>query len=109
MTGGGQADSFVFDSLQHSQKGLGLRDIITDFGATEQIILTVIDAIAGGGNDTFTFVGSVALSGAGQLRYEKVVASNLTLIEGDVTGDGLADFQIELTGLIDLTAANFAL
>ena len=32
-----------------------------------------------------------------------------TLIEGDTNGDGLADFQIQLKGLFNLTKADFVL
>ena len=38
-------------------------------------------------------------------RYRNVGA--ITLVEGDVDGGGVADFQIELTGVIPLVAANF--
>ena len=83
--------------------------VITDFKTTEVIALNEIDAVAGGANDFFTFVGTTALGGAGQVRYEKLVAENITVVEGDVTGDAVADFRLELTGLIDLAAVNFAL
>ncbi len=55
-------------------------------------------------------------SSVGQLDSQHVsgdnpagTANDKTIIEGDVTGDGRADFQIELKGLIGLTAADFLL
>jgi serralysin len=44
---------------------------------------------------------------AGELRYS--LAGTDTIIEGDVNGDGLADFQIQLTGNHSFIAADFIL
>ncbi len=111
MSGGGQNDVFVFGSTLDSTAGAGLRDVITDFRVNGEVIdLSSLDAAAGGANDAFTFVGTATLAGStGRLRFEQIVADNITVVEGDVTGDGLADFQIELTGLLALTVANFSL
>ena len=88
------------------------RDVITDFiSGTDRINLSGIDANTTAiGNDAFTFIGTGTFSGggaltAGQLRYGSVVGGN-TLIEGDVDGDGLADFQIQLTGNHTVTTAD---
>jgi serralysin len=35
--------------------------------------------------------------------------NDYTLVEGNVNGDGVADFQIQLTGLITLAKADFVL
>ena len=37
------------------------------------------------------------------------LASDKTIVAGDINGDRVADFQIELTGLKALTAADFVL
>jgi hypothetical protein len=38
-----------------------------------------------------------------------MILGGVTLVEGDVNGDGKADFQIELSGLHTLTGADFIL
>ena len=93
------------------------RDIITDFiNGTDRIDLSAIDAnTLAGGNNAFTFIGTGVFSGggaagaagAGQLRYS--FAGTDTLVEGDVNGDGTADFQIQLTGHHTMTAADLML
>lgn len=111
MTGGGQNDMFVFRQTLESAVGANLRDVITDFVANGDVMdLLAMDAAVADLNDTFTFVGTASLAGgAGRLRFEQIVAEAITLVEGDVNGDGLADFQIELRGLVTLTADNFIL
>lgn len=44
---------------------------------------------------------------AGELHYS--TSGGKTIIEGDVNGDGRADFQIELTASKTLTSADFIL
>ena len=61
------------------------------------------------GNDAFHFIGLTPFGGhAGELRQFSQGAN--TIIEGDVNGDGNADFQIALTtpGLT-LTEGDFVL
>ena len=62
-----------------------------------------IDAVTRkGGNQAFDFIGSAHFSGeAGELRYSSHV------LQGDVNGDGRADFQIKIVG--SLTAADLLL
>ena len=89
---------------------MGNADVITDFNQAEGdvIDLSGIDAIAGGTDDAFAFLGTGAFTGtAGELRY--FVYNGNTFVEGDVDGDGAADFMIALQSdaPIDLTAADF--
>jgi serralysin len=37
------------------------------------------------------------------------VTNDKTIVAGDINGDGVADFQIELAGLKNLAAADFLL
>ena len=111
MTGGAGADTFVFTALNQSGITAASRDLITDFvNGTDRIDLSGIDANSTViGNNAFTFIGNGVFSGggaasAGQLRYS--FAGTATLIEGDVDGNGTADFQIQLTGNHTMTAAD---
>ncbi len=74
------------------------RDRVNGFNAGDKFDMSAIDANANtGGDDAFAFIGSGAFTGqAGQLR---AIAADegLTRIEGDVTGDGLADFAIDVS------------
>lgn len=114
LIGGAAADTFVFASIGDSGRTAATRDLITDFEDGRDIIaLQRIDAIAGtAAGDAFTFIGSnMASSGrAGELRSYYTAAGQVA--EGDVNGDGLADFSIALrdpTHSILLTAADFVL
>ncbi|MGV8833186.1 MAG: calcium-binding protein [Devosia sp.] len=113
LIGEGGNDIFDFDSIDDAGN-FGQRDVITDFsqilGNRDHIDLTGIDAnILTGGDDAFVFNATMGagFSGAGSLTWAQQVAQNRTLIMGDVDGNGTVDFQIELTGLITLTADDF--
>ncbi|NRP73666.1 Serralysin [Ensifer psoraleae] len=131
LTGGAGNDTFVFNLIDDSAKGFsgyvnnvaygpasgaGYRDIITDFGNGDDVIsLTAIDAnTALVGNQGFTWRGKGEFTRkAGELIYKTFdttgTANDKTIVYGDVTGDGRADFQIELSGLKPLTAGDFLL
>jgi serralysin len=118
LTGGEGADVFIFRNVAHSSPGVANRDVITDFTQGEDMIdLSIIDAdTAAAGNQAFTFLASVgaAFTGiAGELNFAfedlEGTDNDKTIIAGDINGDQVADFSIELTGLIDLTAVDFIL
>ncbi|MBX7457182.1 hypothetical protein K3152_02885 [Qipengyuania sp. 1NDH17] len=113
MSGGAGADTFVF-AKGHTARWEDNADYITDFDQAENDIIDLgaIDAIAGGGDDAFAFIGSAAFSGvAGELRisFDGTPDQYYTLIEGDTDGDGVADFMIWLDGQVELTVADFVL
>ncbi|EPX82423.1 M10 family metallopeptidase C-terminal domain-containing protein [Salipiger mucosus] len=111
MSGGDQAgvrDRFIYFNMSETGVGAGNRDIITDFVAGEdRIEISRFDAdTTQGFKQSFDFIGSDAFSGtAGELRYGQT--SNATIVMGDVDGDGAADFEIQLTGVMDLGASDF--
>ena len=110
LTGGAGSDIFVLGSLADSGVGAGNRDIIADFlSGADKISFVGIDANTAVANDqAFAFIGTSAFSGAaGQLRYGLV--SGYTVMEGDVNGDMLADFQLQLTGTQTLLATDMVL
>ena len=87
------SDLYVFASA--SQAGLrAMRDVMAGLQAIDRIDLAAIDADpALAGDQAFTWIGAAAFSGrAGELR---VVPG---LVQGDLDGDGLADFEIGLEG-----------
>lgn len=113
LTGDAGIDTFVYATLGDSGTTGATRDLVTDFVAgTDELDLSGIDAIAGGGDDGFSFLGAAAFSGAaGQLRYVQIdnagVANDFTIVEMDVDGNAIADSQITLAGLINLNASDF--
>ena len=109
LTGGLGLDRFDFNLIAESSS-LTI-DTIADFSHAQldKIDLSTIDAKAATPliNDVFTFIGNnIAFSNlAGQLMFDTATHS----IYGDVNGDSVADFQIILTGVTSLVAADFIL
>jgi uncharacterized protein len=109
MFGGAGADRFEFDNGEAGAT-LGTADWIFDFAAVQgdRIDLSQIDAITGGIDDAFTFLGSAAFSNtAGELRVETF--GDRAFVMGDVDGDGVADFYIRVEGAVPLTGSDFIL
>lgn len=106
MTGSAGADTFAYTSLADSGTTGATRDLIQDFAeGIDKIEVSAIDAITGGIDDAFTFLGTATFTGtAGQLRYFLVnnagVANDFTLIELDADGNVAADSQITLKASI---------
>lgn len=73
----------------------------------DRIDLSAIDAIAGGNDDPFQFIGTGAFGGAGRLRY--AITGTLTTVEADLDGNRIADLRITLNGAITLVAGDFIL
>ncbi|MDA7425975.1 M10 family metallopeptidase C-terminal domain-containing protein [Thalassococcus lentus] len=110
LTGGDDSarDRFIFFSLSESTpEG---RDTITDFTPGEdRIEISRIDAdITQGFRQDFDWIGDDALSGtAGELGYR--TEGGNTIVQADVDGDAIADFEIELTGTLTLSESDFLL
>ncbi|MFZ4687592.1 MAG: calcium-binding protein, partial [Hyphomonadaceae bacterium] len=112
MTGGTGSDVFAFGALADSGVGI-VRDQIIDFQsrtaagqiAYDMIDLRSIDANTGTtGDQAFTFQGMGAFTRvAGQLRYGAGV------LQGDVNGDGRADFELGLINVAALHLNDFML
>ncbi|MEL6477781.1 MAG: M10 family metallopeptidase C-terminal domain-containing protein [Pseudomonadota bacterium] len=112
MSGGADRDRFIYFSTSDSGSGAKNRDMITDFDPSEGETIEIgrFDADeTRGGNQAFAFIGGAAFSEPGQLRFFKNTKSNLTIVQADTDGDGSADFEIALSGLINLTEDSFIL
>jgi Ca2+-binding RTX toxin-like protein len=110
LTGGAQNDVFDFDLRTETGKLGSTRDVITDFvHGSDRIDLRTIDAVSQqSGNQTFDFIGGARFHKvAGELHV--VVRDGYRIVEGDVNGDGKADFQIQVNGNVRLTADDFVL
>ncbi|WP_152682638.1 M10 family metallopeptidase [Caenimonas sp. SL110] len=95
LTGGTGADVFVFNFGDTGTGSTG-RDVITDFRGSQKdrIDLNGWDANEqADGMQDFRYVGSAFTGRAGDLKFAKGV------LAGDTDGDGLADFEIQMTGV----------
>jgi Ca2+-binding RTX toxin-like protein len=105
LMGGLGADTFVFKTVGDSQVGSN-RDVIIDFSSVQgdRIDLSGMDANSTLANDqAFSFIGSAAFSAAGQLRLQGDILS------GDINGDGIADFELQLLGVSALGVGELVL
>ncbi|WP_342153515.1 hypothetical protein [Methylorubrum sp. SB2] len=117
LTGGLGRDTFDFNIKTDSGTTATTRDVILDFKQGEdRIDLSTIDANGALAGDAFTFLikaGSAFTGKAGQLTFSienpTGTANDRTIIQADMDGNKIADFQIELKGLYTLTAADFVL
>ena len=104
LTGGEGPDRFFFTDIADSAAGAE-RDVITDFDAAsgDRIKLDQIDANALlAGNQDFVFIRERAFDGvAGEIRLTG--SDGNVLLQADVDGDAIADFEIELRDVTDLT------
>jgi serralysin len=104
LHGGGGADIFDFNYVSESTPKA--QDTIRDFRhGVDRIDLRSIDAnVKVGGNQGFSFIGGSSFGEkAGQLRFGGGVLS------GDVDGDGIADFQVAVSGVSKLYFDDFYL
>jgi Ca2+-binding RTX toxin-like protein len=129
LTGSSGHDTFKFvattDSRPGTTGGAPNYDLVTDFTSNtsttvdatgkhtsltgDVISLTDIDANMGlSGDQAFQFVGTVAFTGAGQIRYFQ--SGDKTIIQGNTDSDvGTVEFEVHLTGTHTLTKDSFDL
>jgi hypothetical protein len=109
LIGGADADTFLFRSITESPAGATARDSIVGFEAGLDVIdLTRIDAnTLVTGNQAFTWRGTAAFTGvAGQLRVQTGANS---VLQGDVNGDRVADFEVQLNGIANISVNDILL
>lgn len=105
MFGGAGDDRFAFASIADAAIGCGcVLTTIGDFTDAEDRI--DLSGITTTGGQPLFFIGTDPFSHvAGQVH--QVTAGTDTLVEGDVDGDGTADFQIQLDGSHTLQTSDF--
>ncbi len=87
LYGGANADVFLFSAIADSVTGAA-RDFIRDFTHNADVIdLRSIDAVPGGSDDAFTFIGTGPFTDIGQVRLVQVNGVSLLLIN-TVAGGG---------------------
>ena len=109
MTGGADADTFVFTAASDSTSSA--RDTIVDFvEGVDKIDLHAIDAnTASGapGDQTFAFSGSSPIAVANSVTF--IQSGGNTIVSADTNGNSTPNLVIVLAGLHTLTADNFIL
>ena len=99
LRGGTGNDVFVWNTAAEASAVTGLIDRVTDF-QTGQDKIDLSAFMAGG---QFIGVGPLVAGSGPQVAYDKANA----MLLGDVTGDGVADFQIYLNTAPDVAATDF--
>ncbi|HET9427466.1 MAG TPA: calcium-binding protein, partial [Allosphingosinicella sp.] len=124
LIGGEGSDLFLFgsaDEISIKVGGQWLSDVILDFDAggesasssVDRIDLSGLDAISKSkSDDAFSFIGDGAFTGvAGQLHALATGTDEqgrtIYLIEGDMNGDSIADFQLSVHATGILGAGDF--
>lgn len=98
LLGGAGLDRFVYLSVDDSRDAAGFGiDRVKDFAAGDKIDLSAIDAIAGGADDPFDFVGKFH-GAAGEATIKYNATKDVTTIRADLDGDKAADFELTVVG-----------
>lgn len=103
LVGDGAADSFVFLSAAETGITQATRDVIADFvQGTDSIDLRALDAIAGGADDAFVYLGvAAAFTAAGEVRLEQDGANTVVWLNLDA--DPQSEASILLAGVLAST------
>lgn len=107
MFGQGGADRFIFTALGDAPLGANLTRIGDFVAGEDKIDLSALTTVGGvNPGQPLAFIGTGPFTNhAGEVRQ---APSGLdTIVEGDVDGDGAADFQIRLDGPVTLQASDF--
>ena len=108
LSGGAGEDTFKFYDVADSGPAAADLDLITDFKVgTDHIDLSGVGYFFDKHSLVhFSFVGSQKFSGNGD-EIRLIYSGGNTYVTGDGNADKIVDFQIKLTGHLDLTAADF--
>lgn len=101
LIGGFGADRFVVQSVADSARGQG--DVIQDFRQNEGDTLD-FSALSG----TLNFIGTSTFSGAAnEVRYS--ISGGNTLVSVNTNADKIADMEVTLLGVVNLTSGDLVL
>ena len=108
LHGGTGNDRFVFSSA--AEAGLGAaRDVIADLVAGDRIDLSAIDANSSSRGDQ-AFGSALVGSFTGvRAQLQITAATDYVIVAGDIDGNRVADFEIQILGRTSLSAADFIL
>jgi Ca2+-binding RTX toxin-like protein len=108
LAGGTGSDVFDFNDVLDSGITSTTRDQIGDFKTTkrDKIDLSTIDANTGiAGDQAFTYIGALAFSAPGQIRFNP----QERVLYGSNDADTAPEFSILLSGVKTLASADFVL
>lgn len=101
LTGSAGKDIFIFTDSEIGTTKKGDHDVITDFQqGTDKID---ISALFDGGSYNGLKAGALSGKAADAYKVGYYSENGKTWLEGDTTGDGKADFIVEMTGAYKLT------
>ncbi|MFO1068839.1 MAG: hypothetical protein U1E14_09970 [Geminicoccaceae bacterium] len=109
LYGGSGADIFYFRYGPGQDGGAG--DLVADFSAGDVIDVSQIDAISGGDNQAFTFIGNAQFTAgvAGQLRWSTSGDGSLLIEMNTNFQTSSVEGWIIVQGVTSLSAADFLL
>lgn len=105
LTGGLGDDTFIFGSAAAADG-----DQITDFQPGDRIDLSMIDAnTLTSGDQAFQLISEPTFTNAGQIMFSftNEDGTDLTLVQGNISGGTDADFTVQVTGHVTLTVDDF--
>ncbi|WDR06243.1 M10 family metallopeptidase C-terminal domain-containing protein [Devosia rhodophyticola] len=112
LTGGAGADIFAFSKIGDIGMRAGARDVITDFTqGQDKIDVSALDANAKlSGHQGFSFLAdddAIFTKTPGELAWHTEADKGITVVQGDIDGDGWHDFEFEIKGTTNLKASDF--
>ena len=115
-SGDNAVDTFIYENIKDSGATKATRDTITGFEGAgvaggDVIDLSAIDTNTKlAGHQGFAWLdNNVAFHGTGVAELRTITEGADTIIQGDVNGDGKADFTIDVTGINAFSKEDFNL
>jgi Peptidase M10 serralysin C terminal len=113
LAGGPGNDTFIFADISDSRPKTPGADLLIDFATVADTIdLSLIDASTQkgfSGDQAFLWGGESAAVVANSITFFQDEVNNMTIIQGDVNGDGVADLEIDLASLMTPDVRDFIL
>jgi hypothetical protein len=109
LFGNAGGDTFLWRALSDTGLTSSSSDVVMDFSFAngDRLHLALIDAVGGGGDQAFSFIGTAAFTGPGQIRYLHGGGETRLLFNTD--SDSSAEGIIRLHGLYTPDKAWFVL